>query len=81
MLEFNEEMAKTFLAKSKKIVSDTLTLTRRVSHELAPAAMNGHGLMVELHALVENLNAINGIKYLLYCNGKIKSLDQIVSVN
>lgn len=70
-----------FVAETKELVTETLTMARKVSHDLMPVDIFNSGFLKGLKAVISRLNRVDKIKYTLNVWGKERKLPGNVSNN
>lgn len=70
-----------FILDTKKLVTETLTMARKVSHDLMPVDLFNSGFLKGIKAVITRLNRVDKIKYTLTVWGREKKLPSNIANN
>lgn len=73
--------AKEMATRAKKMLTNTIHLTRRVSHDLMPSELHNLGFIEAVTSLIESLNQTDCIEYALQVTGKVEELAPNLAIN
>ncbi|MEO8402948.1 MAG: PAS domain-containing sensor histidine kinase [Chitinophagaceae bacterium] len=81
MLKENDPAIGDFITETKELVAETLSIARKVSHDLMPVDLLNSGFLKGIKAMISRLNRVDKIKYNLTVLGKEKEFLPNVSNN
>jgi signal transduction histidine kinase len=81
MLKENDPGISDFISETKQLVAETLSIARKVSHDLMPVDLLNSGFLKGIKAVISRLNRVDKIHYSLTVLGKEKELLPNVSNN
>jgi signal transduction histidine kinase len=81
MVKENDPDIDQFLIEIKELASETLTIARKVSHDLMPVDLLNSGFLKGIKTVVSRLNRVGKIRYTLNVWGKERKMEPNVSNN